>query len=243
MLHLSTDKKAYKTGEKIKVQIPSSIGGVAIVSLENGKSISKIFRVPAKAGSTTVEIDAVGEMCPNTYISVSLIQPYATRDNDHPVRLYGVINVNVEDASLRLNPEAQVAKELRPAKEFTVEVKEKNGKPMNYTIAIVDEGLLSLTTFRTPNPFNAFYAREALGVKTWDLYDYIYGAYGARLDKAFAVGGDEALKSIQDEKTNRFKPVVIFDGPFTLKAGEKQTHTYRMPEYIGEVRTMVVAAP
>lgn len=242
MLHLSTDKKAYKTGEKIKVQIPSSIGGVAIVSLENGKSISKIFRVPAKAGSTTVEIDAVGEMCPNTYISVSLIQPYATRDNDHPVRLYGVINVNVEDASLRLNPEAQVTKELRPAKEFTVEVKEKNGKPMNYTIAIVDEGLLSLTTFRTPNPFNAFYAREALGVKTWDLYDYIYGAYGARLDKAFAVGGDEALKSIQDEKTNRFKPVVIFDGPFTLKAGEKQTHTYRMPEYIGEVRTMVVAA-
>lgn len=242
MLHLSTDKKAYKTGEKIKVQIPSSIGGVAIISLENGKSISKIYRVPAKAGSTTVEIEAESDMCPNTYVSVTLIQPYATRDNDHPVRLYGVINVNVEDASLRLNPEAKVAEELRPGKEFTVEIKEKDGKPMNYTIAIVDEGLLSLTTFRTPNPFNTFYAREALGVKTWDLYDYIYGAYGARLDKAFAVGGDEALKSIQDEKTNRFKPVVIFDGPFTLKSGEKQTHTYHMPEYIGEVRTMVVAA-
>lgn len=242
MLHLSTDKKVYKTGEKIKVQIPSSIGGMAIVSLENGKSISKIFRVPTQAGSTTVEIDAVSDMCPNTYISVSLIQPYTARDNDHPVRLYGVINVNVEDASLRLNPEAKVAKELRPSKDFTVEIKEKDGKPMNYTIAVVDEGLLSLTTFRTPNPFNTFYAREALGVKTWDLYDYIYGAYGARLDKAFAIGGDEALKSAQDEKTNRFKPVVIFDGPFTLKAGEKQSHTYRMPEYIGEVRTMVIAA-
>ena len=113
---------------------------------------------------------------------------------------------------------------------------------MNYTIAVIDEGLLSLTTFRTPEPFAAFYAREALGVKTWDFYDYIYGAYGARLDKAFAVGGDESLKNLQDEKTNRFKPVVLFSGPYSLKANEKQKHTFRMPEYIGEVRTMVIAA-
>lgn len=242
MLHLSTDKKSYKTGEKIKVQIPSSKGSVAVVSLENGKSISKIFRVPAQEGTTTVEIEATSEMCPNTYVCVTLIQPYSLRNNDHPIRLYGVMNVNVEDTKLRLNPEVQVAKELRPSRDFTVEVKEKNGKPMNYTIAVIDEGLLSLTTFRTPDPFSSFYAREALGVKTWDLYDFLYGAYGARLDKAFAVGGDEALKTIQDEKTNRFKPVVIFDGPFTLKAGEKQSHTFRMPEYIGEVRTMVIAA-
>ena len=61
-------------------------------------------------------------------------------------------------------------------------------------------------------------------------------------DKAFAVGGDEALKDLQDEKTNRFKPVVLFDGPFSLKAGATQKHTFKMPEYIGEVRTMVIAA-
>ena len=84
---------------------------------------------------------------------------------------------------------------------------------MDYTLAVVDEGLLSLTSFRTPQPFSAFYAREALGVKTWDFYDYIFGAYGARLEKAFAIGGDEVLKPEQDEKTNRFKPVVLFEGP------------------------------
>lgn len=241
MLQLSTDKKSYKTGEKIKLTIPTSAGSVAIVSLENGKAITKIFRVNGQESSTTVELDASTEMCPNIYIGVTLIQPN-NRKNDRPMRLYGVINVNVEDNGLHLEPEIQVAKELRPTKDFNVTVKEKNGKGMNYTIAIVDEGLLSLTTFRTPDPFSSFYAREALGVKTWDLYDYIYGAYGARLDKAFAVGGDEALKNIQDEKNNRFKPVVIFEGPFTLKAGGSQTHTFRMPDYIGEVRTMVVAA-
>lgn len=242
MLHLSTDKKSYRVGEKIKVTLPSSEGAVAIVSLENGKTISDIRRMATQAGTTTLEFEATSEMCPNTYVSVSLIQPHNSRDNDRPIRMYGVVNVNVEDPALHLNPEVKVPAELRPGKEFTVEVQEKNGKAMNYTIAVIDEGLLSLTAFRTPDPFKAFYAREALGVKTWDFYDYIYGAYGARLDKAFAVGGDEAMKEIQDEKTNRFKPVVIFDGPFTLNAGATGKHTFKMPEYIGEVRTMVVAA-
>lgn len=242
MLHLSTDKKNYQVGEKIKVTFPSSEGTVAIVSLENGKSISDMRRISGKAGSTTFEIEANSSMCPNTYIAVSLLQPHNGRDNDRPVRMYGVVNVEVQDPALHLNPEVKVPAELRPGKEFTVEVKEKNGKAMNYTIAIVDEGLLSLTTFQTPDPFRAFYAREALGVKTWDFYDYIFGAYGARLDKAFAVGGDEALKNSQDEKTNRFRPVVIFDGPFTLETGKTDKHTFKMPEYIGEVRTMIIGA-
>lgn len=242
MLHLSTDKKSYQVGEKIKVTIPSSAGATAIVSLENGKSISDIRRIATQASSTTIEIEATSEMCPNTYVAISLIQPYNNRDNDRPIRMYGVVNIPVEDPELHLYPEVKVPTELQPGKEFTVEVKEKKNRAMNYTIAVVDEGLLSLTTFRTPNPFQAFYSREALGVKTWDFYDYIYGAYGARLDKAFAVGGDEALKDLQDEKTNRFKPVVIFDGPFTLEAGKTRKHTFKMPEYIGEVRTTIVAA-
>lgn len=243
MLRLSTDKENYKVGETIRVQIPSVAGAVAIVSLENGKTVSDICRLPLSSNqATTFEVKATSDMCPNTYIAVSLIQPHSNRDNDRPIRMYGVVNVNIDDPSLRLNPEIKMPKELRPGQNFTVEVKEKNGQEMNYTIAIVDEGLLSLTAFRTPEPFSAFYAREALGVKTWDFYDFIYGAYGARLDKAFAVGGDETLKEIQDEKNNRFKPVVLFAGPFTLKAGATGNHTFKMPEYIGEVRTMVIAA-
>lgn len=242
MLQLKTDKKNYQVGEKIRVTIPSADQATAIISLETGKSIHEMTRIPTTSGSTTYTLTATADMCPNTYIAVSLIQPYQDRDNDRPIRMYGVINVNVEDPQFRLHPEVRIGSELRPSKEFTVNVSEKEGKPMNYTIAVVDEGLLSLTTYRTPNPFQAFYAREALGVKTWDFYDYVYGAYGARLDKAFAVGGDEALKNLQDEKTNRFRPVVIFEGPFSLQAGEKARHTFKMPEYIGEVRTMVIAA-
>jgi len=241
LLTLTSDKKTYRTGEKIKISFPSSEGSVALVSIENGKTVKDIFRVPTASGSTSFEVEATSEMCPNIYINVSLIQPHKNRNNDKPIRLYGVLNINIDDPDLRLTPQIDMAQGLRPSQEFSVSVSEKDGKPMTYSIAIVDEGLLALTSFKTPNPFPAFYAREALGVKTWDFYDDVIGAFGGRLEKAFAVGGDEALNPEGNRKSDRFTPVVIFKGPFTIKSGEKKTHTFRMPEYIGEVRTMVVA--
>lgn len=241
LLTLSSDKKEYRAGEKIKVQFPSSAGSVALVSIENGKTVKDFVRVPTEKGQTTFELTATSDMCPNIYVSVSLIQPHQNRDNDKPIRLYGVLNLKIEDPSLHLTPRIDMPEELHPSRDFTVTLSEKEGKPMTYTIAVVDEGLLSLTSFKTPNPFSAFYAREALGVKTWDFYDDVCGAFGGRLDKAFAVGGGETLVPEENRKSNRFTPVVIFKGPFTLKAGEKQSHTFRMPEYVGQVRTMVIA--
>src|SRR5665648_785335 len=89
-------------------------------------------------------------------------------------------------------------------------------RAMNYTLAIVDEGLLDLTGYKTPDPWNIFFAREALGVKTWDLYDYVLGAYGGTLEKLFAVGGSDQLPDPSKQKAQRFKPVVRFLGPFKL---------------------------
>ena len=120
-------------------------------------------------------------------------------------------------------------------------VSEKNGREMAYTLAIVDEGLLDLTRFRTPDPWQAFNAREALGVNTWDLYNYVVGAYGGRIEQLFSIGGDDALNKGPKAIVNRFKPVVQFAGPFLLKKGEKRQHTYKMPNYNGRVRVMVVA--
>ena len=93
---------------------------------------------------------------------------------------------------------------------------------MTYTLAVVDEGLLDITGFRTPDPWNYFYAREALGVQTWDLYDFVLGAFGGTLERIFAIGGDEALSDKAANKAQRFIPVVKFLGPFKLAAGKNK---------------------
>jgi len=112
---------------------------------------------------------------------------------------------------------------------------------MTYTLAIVEEGLLDLTRFRTPNPYQTFYAREALGVRTWDIYDDVIGAYSGSIDQVFAIGGDGTSSAAKNRKANRFKPVVKHLGPFILKPGENKKHKIKLPNYIGAVRTMVVA--
>ncbi|MCL3782673.1 hypothetical protein EMN47_19990 [Prolixibacteraceae bacterium JC049] len=241
VLNFSSDKKKYNVGEKAQITIPSSKKGKALVSIETGAKVLKTFWVDTQSKETKFDVEITPEMAPNAYVSVSLIQPHAQVENDLPIRLYGVIPIAVEDPATRLAPQIQMPSVLEPEKEYEVEVTEKDGKAMTYTLAVVDDGLLDLTRFKTPNAWNAFYAREALGVKTWDLYDNILGAFGARLENAFAVGGDESLNGKKKAKANRFKPVVQFVGPFTLKAGTSRKHRLMMPNYVGSVRTMVVA--
>ncbi|MBK9017497.1 MAG: hypothetical protein IPM82_27520 [Saprospiraceae bacterium] len=184
----------------------------------------------------------MAEMSPTVYAHVSLLQPHGQSKNDLPIRMYGVLAVDVEDPKTLLKPTIKMAAELKPEQEFTVEVSEENGEDMAYTIAVVDEGLLGLTNFKTPDPHGALYAREALGVKTWDLYDYVLGAYGGELERILAVGGDGEINVPTERKNaNRFKPVVLHAGPFLLTSGKKK-HTFKMPNYIGSVRVMVVAA-
>jgi uncharacterized protein YfaS (alpha-2-macroglobulin family) len=147
----------------------------------------------------------------------------------------------VKDPSTVLQPQLKMPNVLRPEQAFEVYVSEKNKKAMTYTIAVVEEGLLDLTRFKTPNAWDAFYAREALGVKTWDVFDDVIGTYSGSIDQVFAIGGDGNAAAGKNKKANRFKPVVTFLGPFYLKAGETKKHNIKLPNYIGAVRTMVVA--
>ena len=180
-------------------------------------------------------------MAPNIFVHLSLVQPHNNVKNDLPIRLYGIQPVTIENPASHLNPVITMPKELTPESTFEVRVKEENGKKMTYTLAVVDEGLLDLTRFKTPDPWSHFYAKEALSVKTWDMYKYVIGAFSGEMAGMLALGGDEYAKKNGGAKANRFKPVVRFIGPFEVAAGKENVHKITMPNYVGSVRTMVVA--
>jgi len=241
MLAFAANKENYKVGETAKITFPSGTEGRALVSIENGTDIIQHQWVRTKQGETTVDIPITAEMAPNIFVNISLLQPHASTANDLPLRLFGVIPLMVENPKTKLEPEIRMPSVLRPEEEFAVIVSEKNNKPMTYTIAMVEEGLLDLTRFKTPDAWKEFYKREALGVKTWDIFDDVIGAYSGSIDQVFAIGGDGSAASGKNKKANRFKPVVKFLGPFTMNSGDRKTHTIKMPNYVGAVRTMVVA--
>lgn len=242
MLMFTTDKEKYAVGEKATVSIPSSEGGRALVSLENGSKVVKTYWAETKKGETQLEIPITAELAPNVYVHVALLQPHASTKNDSPIRLYGIVPIEVVDKTTVLEPQISMPEVLRPEQKTTVKVSEKNGHAMTYTIAVVDDGLLDLTRFKTPNAWTSFYAKEALGVKTWDVYDQVIGAYGGKINQVFSIGGDEDMGGGKAKKANRFKPVVLFFGPYKLEKGQTRNHTIQLPKYVGSVRTMVVAA-
>jgi len=242
MLSFTSSKEKYNVGEEVSLAIPSSEGGRVLVSIENGSKVVKSFWQETKKGQTTVKFKAEAGMAPNVYATVSLLQPHSQTINDLPIRMYGSIPIFIEDKNTVLKPVLNIANSIRPEQNVSFSVSEQNGKEMTYCVAIVDEGLLDLTRFKTPNPHDAFYAREALGVKSFDLFDYVIGAWGGDLERILTIGGDNEAGPGKQKTANRFKPVVKYLGPFKLKRNQTQKQSFTLPSYIGSVRAMVIAA-
>ena len=239
MLTLSCDKPSYQVGEKATLYIPAAAGGQALVSLENASGVIAREWVQTSSKDTPWSFKVTPEMAPNIYAQVTLLQPYGSSSNDLPIRLYGVQRIKVDNPASHLEPVVSMPDVIHPEETFTVKVSERSGKPMTYTLAIVDEGLLDLTAFKTPDPWSRMYRDEALTVDTWDLYDQVIGAFGSKLSPVAAIGGDEdALRAAR--KDNRFNPVVLFQGPKTVSKGT-DVLKLRLPMYVGSVRVMVIA--
>lgn len=242
LLNFSADKTEYKVGENIKLKIPSNKGAKIFLSMETGAGVEQAFWVESQGDLTEIEIPCTSEMSPTLYINATLIQPHANKENDLPLRMYGIIPIKVIDPYTTLSPMVVVPSKVRPDQDFEITVSESKGEEMYYTLAVVDEGLLSLTRFQTPNIWSHFFAKQALGVKSWDIYDLVLGGYSTLMDKIISIGGDGANRNAtKAAKANRFKPCAKHLSPFHVKANEQQTHKLRIDNYLGAVRVMVVA--
>ncbi|MDH5381004.1 MAG: MG2 domain-containing protein, partial [Cyclobacteriaceae bacterium] len=175
MLSFSTDKQDYSVGEKVRVDIPGSAAGRALISIENGRKVVSTHWLETTKGENQFFFEATPEMAPGIYVSVTIVQKHAQTLNDLPIRMYGVTPVKITDPNTHLNPVLSMKDVLEPGKKVDLKISEQSGKPMTYTVAVVDEGLLDLTNFHTPDPWSNFYKREALGVKSFDMYEYVMG--------------------------------------------------------------------
>lgn len=240
-LSFSLDRPQYEVGETANVFLPRCAGGRALLSIETGSGVVKRMWVPLSGSAETkYPVRVERSMAPNFYVAVTMLRPHRSTDFDTPVRLFGVQPAMVVDRYSILHPQISMPDELHPQKSFTVRVSEKDNKPMTYTLAIVDEGLLDVTNFKTPRPWEAMNRKEALGVSTWDMYNKVIGAFGANFRPVLSVGGDMALRKAAG-KEKRFNPAVVFAGPYTLSSGSR-SHKLTLPNYVGSVRVMVVAA-
>ncbi len=248
VLTLRTDKEIYHPGEEAVLRFPAPEKASILFTIEKNGALlkSEWLQSSGAKNEQVIKIPITKEMLPNVYASVSVIQPQTLVENDRPTRMYGVIPIQVESASTQLPLTIDAPAELQPGKQFKIHVQTKDKTPARLTIAVVDEGLLSLTRFSTPDPWKAFFKKQRLSVRTSDLFDLVIGMNHGDILNAFSIGGgltsEEAYRQGQlAPQKNRFKPVSLFSGILTTDKNGKAETEFEMPDYIGAVRVMVVA--
>ncbi len=241
VLPLLIEQTEYEVGEQIVFDLPAMQQGNYLITIENGGSIVHKEVRQSQMSPTKVYLPVTPEMAPTAYIHVHLMQAWDQYQNDRPLRLFGIKPIKVFDQQSVLNPRITMPHELKTDEAFNVSISEQDGRAMSYTLAIVDEGLLDITQFKTPDPWSAFFGKEGLNIKTWDMYREIFQRFLGEYTSLLAVGGDGSNMIEPSAKARRFKPVVKFVGPFTLGPGEAKSHTFTIDNYAGSVRAMVVA--
>ncbi|HUI93772.1 MAG TPA: MG2 domain-containing protein [Chitinivibrionales bacterium] len=243
-LQIASDKNLYYTGDRMQVSCETPQKGMVLFTLEQGARILHQEIKQVTPGRTSFTLDITEDMVPNCYAVLSLIQPHSQVKNDVPMRIYGVKPIAVEDFSTRLQLTMSAPAEIKPKDKFDITVTSKSPETATYTIAVVDEGLLDLTGFETPDPWKFFFSKLRLGVVTRDNLEEVLGIIYPDIDKRFSIGGDmeEARKRAGESKVQRFKPVVLFAGPIAIKPGKSVTTRFEMPNYVGSVRIMLIGS-
>ncbi|MFV2073456.1 MAG: alpha-2-macroglobulin, partial [Thermoanaerobaculales bacterium] len=244
-LEMEVDRERYNPGDTAHITVKTPSEGIAFVSVEKADRVLSHNWQALEGEQTTIELEVTEEMLPNVYVHVTAIQPHAQTANDRPIRLYGVVPLAVEKASTRLPVEIIAPSELKPQQPFEVEVRVPRDKSATVTVAVVDEGLLDLTSFKTPDPWAFFFAKERLSVVSFDVFGTVISALWGEIDRRFEIGGDEdSYRKGQTGpvKARRFPPVALFAEPVRTDRDGRAHFTFTMPHYMGSVRIMAVAA-
>lgn len=239
-VQLDLEKDTYKIDEQMRVKLPNIQDSKAFVSIERGNTILDAFWMDLD--NPDLELKVKDEWYPNFYLNVSIVQNYGQENNDRPLRMYTIEQIKVQERSEILEPVIKVQDKVRPNETFEIQISEKNGQPMEYTLAVVDKGLQNITGYKLPDPIGHFSRPYSLMIKTWDIFHELIYFMNPSFAGVFSIGGDGLMNKLDESADfNRFEPVVYHLGPFQLSKKSSRVHKIDLSNYIGQLNVAVVA--
>ena len=247
-IEMTPEKEFYRLGETAKIKIKAPFAGLMLVTVENSKLISrKVMEV--KEGEVDFEVLVNGDFRPNAWVSAWLIRPVTDKDAkgwaSH--RAIGLMRLKTDLSDLNIAVEINAPKKIEPASKLPVTIKlsgasEAVSANADVAVALVDDGVLGLTHYKTPDLLNHFWGLKKLNSEGFDIYDQLIPVED-RATEQLHPGGDEAMGALAaDGNVQRFKILSLFDGVlYPDKNGEIKTEL-EIPEFSGRGRLFVVAA-
>ncbi len=240
--------KLVKVGEDVAVSVKTPYRGKLLWTVETDRVVHAEWR-----DATGAQADwkfKLAAFAPNVYVSAFLIKdPHLeSKDAFMPDRAFGISSARVEPTGFTQELKLGAPKEIRSSSPMTVTLDVGRGAgPTVATVAVVDEGILSLNNFQTPDPLAQLFAKRALGVETyetigWTMLHQPAGASsrtGGGNDDDGDGGGGGALGK---NRVQPVKPVALFSGIVQVGADGKATIPFAVPAYRGQLRVMAITA-
>ena len=234
-LNVASDKPGYKAGETATITVRSAVDGKGLLVVANDRVLETRL-VDIKASGTTIPLDVKAEWGSGAYAMVTLYRPLDAATKGSP-RAIGLVHLPIDQSANTLGVEIGTVEKTLPRTQLVVPVNVANVKGQAFvTVAAIDEGVLQLTDFATPDPVKYFYGKRRLGIDMRDDYGRLIETTRYQVG-ALRTGGDgfggRGLAVVPQ------KVVALFSGPVEVVDG-KASVTLDIPDFNGELRVMAV---
>lgn len=239
---LKLDRAGYHDGDTAKLSINPPHGGEALITVE-GNRLLWMKRTSIGAKGATIDIPIARDwQRHDLYVSVIVLRPGNEGDQVTPARALGLIHLPLERGGRKLNVALQAVPKMHPDTPLKVKVKaaEAKGQKAVVTLSAVDAGILNITRFATPDPFDFFFGRLRYGADQHDIYGRLIEKMPGQKGK-LKFGGDNTPRPTRS-LPKKVKLVDLFSGPIQLDANGEVEITLPVPDFNGTLRLMAVVS-
>ncbi|MBC6534246.1 alpha-2-macroglobulin family protein [Citrobacter amalonaticus] len=243
---LKLDKPAYRPGDTMKLHIaaPAAGKGYAMVESSEGPLWWQEIDVPAQGLDLSIPVDKSWNRH-DLYLSTLVVRPGDKSRSATPKRAVGLLHLPLGDENRRLELALESPAKMRPNQPLTVKIKasSKNGetpKQVNVLVSAVDSGVLNITDYVTPDPWQAFFGQKRYGADIYDIYGQVIEGQGRLAALRFGGDGDE-LKRGGKPPVNHVNIVAQQAQPVTLNEQGEGSVTLPIGDFNGELRVMAQA--
>lgn len=234
---IEADKESYNVGDKANVILKTPFDGKVLVTIERGDVMEHFYK-NTENRTVSISIPLKEEHLPNVYVTATAIRPMHAEANIPLTVARGYLPLKIEEPKYKLPVTIQSVDATRSRNKQQVKVKTVANAQV--TIAVVDEGILQVRNFVTPDPYGFFFAQKALEVTGYDLYPFLYPEIASYRS---STGGDgyDMSKRVNPMSNKRVQLVAKWSGIINANANGEAVFNVDVPQFSGSLRVMAVA--
>ena len=240
-LQIAADKEKYRAGDIARVAVKPPFAGKMTLLVASDRILeTRQIDLPAEGAEVEIPIDAAWGA--GAYVLATAYRPDGGQGQQGPGRAIGVAWLGIDSSDRTLQVALQLPDNVAPRQriEVPVTVTGASAAEAYITVAAVDEGILQLTDFVTPDPVSFLFGKRQLGLEVRDIYgSLIDGRAGKR--GTIRSGGDAMALSKRGAPPPTIQLVSLFSGIVKLNGDGTGRVPLNLPDFNGRLRVMAIA--